>query len=506
MRGYAGWSARIAAHNLTRRRWLPVDREPPRQRPARSDRVIRRSRAPPDRTNRALRPRPRSDCAPALHPALRGRFTESRSIRAGGDGGNSSGVAAMPIAADRLLAAAASADRAPESALALRSAHGHVALARRIPGAGRRAALARGMVWEVSTSTARACANIALIKYWGKRDARLNLPAAGSLSLTLDALVTTTGVTFDRALDRDELVLDGEPAGPGDLARTSEFLDLVRAAARISSRARVVSRNDFPTASGLASSASGYAALAVAAAAAAGLTLSARQLSILARRGSGSAARSMFGGFVRMHAGSISPGDPAEPASPDDGSAAYAEPIRSPLVEHVRMVIAVVGGGAAKLHGSRSAMDHTALTSPLYRAWIDLVPRDLAVAEAALAAGDLEQLGTVAEANALAMHACAIAARPAVIYWQPATLAALAEVRALRAQGVAAWATIDGGPHVKVLTTAADAGAIAARLTSVPGVTQVGIAAAGGAAALVSDDAWGEPRAVQRGPALGARP
>jgi len=354
------------------------------------------------------------------------------------------------------------------------------------------------MVWMVPTTTARACANIALVKYWGKRDARLNLPAAGSLSLTLDALVTTTEVTFDAGLADDELVLDGAPARPAERARTSEFLDLVRAAAQLTTRARVVSKNEFPTASGLASSASGYAALAVAAvgaaraakhagAAGAGASgaeasgaespaMSPRQLSILARRGSGSAARSVFGGFVRMHAGRA-----------DDGTDAYAEPLASPLTERVRMVIAIVGGGAPKSHGSRDAMDHTAATSPLYRAWVELVPRDLAAAEAALAAGDVEQLGTIAEANALAMHASAIAARPAVIYWQPATLAALAGVRALRASGLAAWATIDAGPHVKVLSTAEDAAAVAAALRSVAGVTEVSIAAAGGAAAIIQE-------------------
>jgi diphosphomevalonate decarboxylase len=330
------------------------------------------------------------------------------------------------------------------------------------------------MVEVVSMTTARACANIALVKYWGKRDARLNLPAAGSLSLTLDTLVTTTEVAFDGGLAADELVLDGVRATAKELAGVSAFLDLVRQAAGLAAHARVVSRNEFPTASGLASSASGYAALAVAAAGAAGLAMSPRALSVLARRGSGSAARSVFGGFARMHAG-----------HGDSGQDAFAEPIGSVLTDRVRLVIAVVGGGVAKAHGSRSAMDHTALTSPLYRAWLELVPRDLAAAEAALAAGDLEALGTITEGNALAMHASAIAARPAVMYWQPATLAALAEVRALRAAGRAAWATMDAGPHVKVLTSAADAGAVAAALRGVAGVTDVSIAAAGPAAQIL---------------------
>lgn len=324
-----------------------------------------------------------------------------------------------------------------------------------------------------STVTARACANIALVKYWGKRDAARNLPAAGSLSLTLAGLTTETRVRFDPALPADALELDGAPARPADVARTSAFLDLVRARAGIATRAAVVSRNDFPTASGLASSASGYAALAAAAARAAGLDLSPRALSALAREGSGSAARSIFGGFVRMHAGVRA-----------DGEDAVAEPLASPLARDARMVIAVVGGGAPKAHGSRDAMEHVAATSPLYPAWLALVPGDLAAAEGALARGDLEALGALAEANALAMHASALAARPAVIYFQPATLALHAEVRALRARGLAGWATMDAGPHVKVLTTAGDAEAIAAALRAVPGASSVTVSAPGGPVAV----------------------
>ena len=322
-----------------------------------------------------------------------------------------------------------------------------------------------------SQVTARACANIALVKYWGKRDAALNLPAAGSLSLTLAALVTETTVVFDPALGEDQLVLDGAAA---PAARVGPFLDLVRERARLTTRAKVVSRNQFPTASGLASSASGFAALAVAASRAAGLDLDAHELSILARRGSGSAARSIFGGFVRMDAGTR-----------PDGSDAFATPIESPLAGTVRMVIAVVGGGVAKTHGSRDAMDHTAATSPYYTSWIALVPTDLAAAEAAIARGDIQALGEIAEANALAMHASAIAARPAVIYWQPASLAALAAVRELRARGLAAWATMDAGPHVKVLTTAGDAAAVARAMAAVPGVTDTIISTAGGRAQVI---------------------
>jgi diphosphomevalonate decarboxylase len=318
--------------------------------------------------------------------------------------------------------------------------------------------------------TARACANIALVKYWGKRDASsLNLPATGSLSVTLDALRTETTVAFDPALAHDEVSLQS------GRARISDFLDLVRARAGIAIRARVTTNNHFPTASGLASSASGFAALAVAASRAAGLALTARELSVLARRGSGSAARSIFGGFVRMHAGKRA-----------DGEDAFAEPIDAPKLADARVVVAIVAAGAPKQHSSRDAMEHAAATSPLYRAWVELVPRDLAAAEAAIAAGDLRALGELAEANALAMHATAIAARPAIVYWQPATLAALAAVRDLRAAGVAAWATMDAGPHVKVLTRAEDAPEVARVLDVVDGVSRVLVSAIGGGAEVVA--------------------
>ena len=318
--------------------------------------------------------------------------------------------------------------------------------------------------------TARACANIALVKYWGKRPGPDNLPATGSLSLTLAALVTETTVAFDPALAADAFSLDGEPA---DAARVTPFLDLVRARAQLATRARVTTRNDFPTASGLASSASGFAALALAATRAAGLTLDDRELSRLARRGSGSAARSIFGGFVRMHSG-------------DRDADAYATPIASTMADRVRMVIAIVGGGAPKTHGSRDAMEHVAATSPLYPSWLDTVPRDLVTAEAALAANDLRALGELAEANALAMHATAIAARPAIVYWQPATIALLAAVRTLRGNGRAAYATIDAGPHVKVLTTAGDADHVARALAGVEGVTATTISGPGEGAKVIA--------------------
>ena len=327
-----------------------------------------------------------------------------------------------------------------------------------------------------TTATARAHANIALVKYWGKRDRALNLPATGSLSLTVGGLTTTTTVTFSDQGDGDRFLLNGEVVTGAALARLTRWLDLIRSRADLNSPALVTSVNDFPTASGLASSASAYAALALAATAAAGLDLDDRELSILARRGSGSAARSIHGGLVEMHRGDRA-----------DGSDAFAEPVTDAW--DLRMVIAIVGGGVKKQHPSRDAMQHCADTSPLYPGHVGAVADDLADARAAITRRDLDQLGAIAERSALTMHATAMAARPAIIYFQPATLACIAAVYQLRDQGLPAYFTIDAGPHVKVLTATTDAAAVAAALAAVARVDEVITSAPGGAATLVAPGA-----------------
>jgi diphosphomevalonate decarboxylase len=323
------------------------------------------------------------------------------------------------------------------------------------------------------SATAAAGTNIALVKYWGKRDAALNLPAAGSLSLTLAELGTRTTVTFDDGGARDRFVLDGAAADEASTARVSRFLDRVRARAGLGARASVVSENSVPTASGLASSASGFAALALAATRAAGLALSPAELSELARLGSGSAARSIFSGFAEMAAGTRA-----------DGRDAVARPVPEGEGWEVRLVVAVTAKGPKPM-GSTAAMAHTAATSPYYAAWVAGVGADLAAARTAIATRDLAALGAVAERSALRMHAAALAADPGIIYWNPATLAAIDGVRRLRADGTPVFFTIDAGPHVKALCAAADAQAVAAALAAIPGVLRTQIAAPGPGARLV---------------------
>jgi diphosphomevalonate decarboxylase len=327
--------------------------------------------------------------------------------------------------------------------------------------------------------TARAGTNIAFVKYWGKRDKVLNLPATGSLSLTLAGLGSETRVRFDPGAGepdgRDRVLYEGAPADERFAGRVRGFLDLVRARAGVRLPAEVSTSNTVPTAGGLASSASGFAALALAASRAAGLELSPVELSVLARRGSGSAARSVFGGFVEMAAGAAR-----------DGSDAYAEQLLGPEAWDVRLVVALTTR-AQKPLGSTAAMDRTAATSPYYPSWVESTARDLPEARAAVGARDLGRLGAIAERSALRMHACALSADPAIIYWNPTTLAVMRAVLDLRAAGTAAWFTIDAGPHVKVLCAAGDADGIAATLGQVTGVQGTLVAAPGPAAQVIEE-------------------
>ncbi|TQJ37139.1 diphosphomevalonate decarboxylase [Streptomyces sp. NBC_00080] len=329
-------------------------------------------------------------------------------------------------------------------------------------------------------ATAVAHPNIALVKYWGKRDEQLVLPRVDSLSMTLDILPTTTRVRLAPNADHDRVTLGGAPAEGEALRRVVAFLDLVRARAGRPLRAVVDSHNTVPTGAGLASSASGFAALAVAAAAAYGLDLDATAHSRLARRGSGSASRSVFAGFALWHAGPPA----ATPAQADLDS--YAEPVPAAGLDPA-LVIAVVNAGP-KAVSSREAMRRTVDTSPLYEPWALSSRDDLSEMRAALARADLDAVGEIAERNALGMHATMLAARPAVRYLAPATLTVLDSVLQLRRDGVSAYATMDAGPNVKVLCHRADADRVADTLRGAAPGGPVLVAGPGPGARLLPED------------------
>ena len=286
-------------------------------------------------------------------------------------------------------------------------------------------------------ATATAGANIAFIKYWGQRDAVLRIPLNNSISMTLDAAATVTTVQFQSGLERDQLILNGYPALEEGRVRAARHLDVIRELAGVSLKARVESRNNFPTGAGIASSASGFAALTAAACEAAGLNFSMEDLSRIARLGSGSACRSIFGGFVEWEAGS----------GHEDS---FARPMAPPDHWELADVIAVVS--EAQKAVSSSAGQELAQSSPFMEARLQQVRRWLPEMRKAIEEKNLSVFGEMIEAEALSMHAVMMTSAPSLIYWSEGTLTLLHAVRTWREAGLPAYFTIDAGPNVHIIT------------------------------------------------------
>jgi len=308
-------------------------------------------------------------------------------------------------------------------------------------------------------ATAVAHPNIALIKYWGKSDIEQNIPVVGSLSITLDGLTTTTSVVFDAGLKEDAFILGGR-AAPGMAGRVTRCLDLVRKRFGVQTRARVESDNNFPTAAGLASSASGFAALVTAANAALGAAIPRTELADLARRASGSAARSLFGGFVELS------------LTPDGSYPTETRQILEPLGWPLLVAVAVTETGAKDV-SSTEGMVRTELTSPYYAGWVDSSEEDLAEARSAIERRDFEALAEVSESSCLKMHAVMMTARPGLVYWNGATVECIRRVRNLRAEGVSVFFTVDAGPQVKAVCAPDVFDHVASELAAIDGVEQV---------------------------------
>ncbi|EOI49709.1 diphosphomevalonate decarboxylase [Enterococcus faecium] len=285
---------------------------------------------------------------------------------------------------------------------------------------------------------ARAYTNIALIKYWGKKNEELILPMNNSLSLTLDAFYTETEVIFSDSYMVDEFYLDGTLQDEKATKKVSQFLDLFRKEAGLSLKASVISQNFVPTAAGLASSASGLAALAGACNTALKLGLDALSLSRFARRGSGSACRSIFGGFVEWEKG-------------HDDLSSYAKPVPSDSFEDDLAMVFVLINDQKKEVSSRNGMRRTVETSSFYQGWLDSVEGDLYQLKQAIKTKDFQLLGETMERNGLKMHGTTLAAQPPFTYWSPDSLKAMDAVRQLRKQGIPCYFTMDAGPNVKVL-------------------------------------------------------
>ncbi|MGT2950934.1 diphosphomevalonate decarboxylase [Streptococcus cuniculi] len=325
---------------------------------------------------------------------------------------------------------------------------------------------------------ARAHTNIALIKYWGKRDKDLFLPMNSSLSLTLDAFYTDTKVVFDDSLTADEFYLNHQKQSEKENQKISQFLNLFREYTGERTYARVDSLNFVPTAAGLASSASAFAALALATATALGLEISREELSTFARRGSGSSTRSLFGGFVEWDMGTSSADSMAHPI--DDAS------------WDIGMIILAVDTGKKKI-ASRVGMEHTVQTSPFYPMWVETAAQDLKEIKAAIAQRDFERVGQLTEHNGMKMHATTLSANPPFTYWTADTVRAQDAVRQVREDlGLPAYMTMDAGPNVKVLCRASDMERLVNGLTEYLPTEQVLTSLPGCGAYTLSDADWQE--------------
>ncbi len=320
------------------------------------------------------------------------------------------------------------------------------------------------------SATAVAHPNIALIKYWGNRDNEWNIPSSGSLSMTLGEVFTTTKITLDEERDRDFLSINGLIASEMAQQRLSAFMDGVRKLSGRRGYCVVESQNNFPQGVGIASSASAFAALALAASALFELPLDVIAVSRLARLGSGSACRSILGGFVEWLAG-------------EDHLSSYAIQIAPP--DHWDLVdcIAVVSRehkGVVSKEGHRLAS-----TSPLQSCRIATANERLEVCRQAIQKRDFDALTRVVELDSNLMHAVMMTSTPMLFYWQPATLNILLEVPRKRLEGLPLCYTIDAGPNVHILTLKDHASDVRAWLKEIPGVQEVLFAPMGGDAKLV---------------------
>jgi len=322
----------------------------------------------------------------------------------------------------------------------------------------------------MTTATAQAAPNIAFIKYWGNRDNTLRLPLNGSISMNLDGLFTRTTVSFQHSLPFDELVINGHEVRGSGSDRVSYILDIIRGMANISDRAEVITENNFPSGAGIASSASAFAALALAGSTAAGLNLSEAELSRLARRGSGSASRSIPGGFVEWQVGTT-----------DEDSFAFS----IAPADHWKLVdcIAIVSASHKK---TGSTEGHAvAPTSPLQAARVADAPRRLELCRNAILSKDFDSFASIVELDSDIMHAVMMTSTPALHYWKPPSLAVMDAVPQWRMDGFPACYTVDAGANVHVICPETEVHIVDKRLREIKGVENVLVARAGGPAQLV---------------------
>jgi len=305
-------------------------------------------------------------------------------------------------------------------------------------------------------ATAQAPSNIAFIKYWGKKDEVLRLPENGSISMNLSDLLTTTTVEFSSEYKEDSIIINGIQE-PNEGSRAIKHLDRIRNLASINEKGKVVTNNNFPTGTGLSSSASGFAALTVAGAKAAGLNLSEKELSILARQGSGSACRSIPDGFVEWLDG-------------DTSETSYAISIYKEDYWDIVDVVAVVSKNKKEV--STTEGQKLVDSSPFFPARLGKIKDKIKLIKQYMAEKNFQAFGELLEAEALELHSIMLTSKPSLIYLLPASLKIMHLVKKWRAEGLPVYFTVNTGQDIHLICQKIDVDGVVKKLSGAEEVTK----------------------------------
>jgi len=325
----------------------------------------------------------------------------------------------------------------------------------------------------IRKATAIAHPNIAFVKYWGMMDDTLRLPMNNSISMNLDPLATITTIEFNDEYENDNVQILENPANIDEIMRITHHLDRIRALAGITTKAKVVSKNTFPRSSGIASSASGFAALTLAGVEAAGLNLSEKEISLLARQGSGSACRSVLPGYVEWIA-----------ATSSEESISYS--IAPPEYWDLRDIIAIIESSPKTISSTEGHLRVS--TSPFYSARLAGLHRTLAQVRTAIRQRNIDILGDAIEIEAISLHVVAMTSVPPIFYWTTTTLQVIQAVQRWRQDGLKTYFTIDAGSNVHLICEAKDELDVKQLLSMLDGVSEVIIAKPGSGTRLFEEN------------------